>query len=216
MTAIASPTCGAPVGRRDRSPEGPGELGEGVPAERPRAQAGRVLEVPRPGEDPHHDRREQGRVLLSRRARREDGQVRPRDRRRAAQGRPRRAQARLGRSDRPHLSRHDPARDPAVGSGHRRADGAGHPRELRRGRPRSRQRRDGASAHRGDEARLRRHLALRVRPALHGSDAQADARQGLPEEPRQADRSEEGARISDPARPRTAARSISARPTPRA
>ena len=44
---------------------------------------------------------------------------------------------RLGRSDRPHLSRHDAARDPAVGPGHRRLHGARHPRELRRRRPRS-------------------------------------------------------------------------------
>ena len=53
--------------------------------------------------------------------------------------------------------------------------------------------RDGASADRGDEARLRRPLSLRRRSALHGGDADADARQGLPQEPRQADRSEEGA-----------------------
>ena len=56
------------------------------------------------------------------------------------QQRPRRAQGRLGRSDRPHLSRHDAARDPAERPGHRRADGARHPRELRRRRPRCRQR----------------------------------------------------------------------------
>ena len=55
---------------------------------------------------------------------------------------------------------------------------------------------------RGDEARLRRHLALRRRSALHGGDAGADARQALPQEPRQADRPEEGARISARACPK--------------
>ena len=126
----------APMGARHRPAEGPGELGEGVPARRPRAQAGRAVEVSRPGQDADQDRREQGRGLLSRRARRGDGQVRPGDRRRAAQGGPRRAQGRLGRSDRPHLSRHDPARDPAVGPGHRRLHGARHPGEFRPRRPR--------------------------------------------------------------------------------
>ena len=46
--------------------KGPGELGEGVPNRRLRAQAGRVVEISRPGKDAHQNRREQGRGLLSR------------------------------------------------------------------------------------------------------------------------------------------------------
>ena len=130
--------------------------------------------------------------------------------------RPRRAQGRLGRSDRPHLSRRDAARDPAVGPGHRRLHGARHPRELRRRRPRRRRAGGGASQDRGDEARLRRHLALRRRSALHGRHAGADARQALPQEPRQADRPEEGQGVRPGPSRRTAARSISAPPTLRA
>ena len=79
-------------------------------------QAGEVWKFPdRPGRSPRSPRPRRG--LLSRRARRGDGQPRPGDRRRAAPQRPRRASGGLGRSDRPHLSRHDAARDPAVGQG---------------------------------------------------------------------------------------------------
>jgi hypothetical protein len=93
----------------------------------------------------------------------------------------------------PDLSRHDAARDPAQRPGHRRLHGARHPRELRRRRPQHRRTGGRAPQDRGDEARLRRHLALRRRSALHGSDAGADAGQAVPQEPRQADRSQEGA-----------------------
>ena len=106
---------------------------------------------------------------------------------------------------------------PPNGPGHRRLHGARHPRELRPRRPRSATAPEVAhlriEAMKLAFADIWRYVAdprfMEVTPAQM-LDKQ------LPQEPRQADRSEEGARISARACRRTAARSISAPPTPRA
>ena len=170
----------------------------------------------RPGRSPRSPRASR-RGLLSRRARRGDGQPRQGDRRRVAPQRPCRASRRTGsiRSASPIAARRC-TRFRRTGQGIAACmalgilenfDLAGHDCD-------------------GPEVAHLRIEAMKLAfadiwryvsdPRFMEVTSGADARQALPEEPRQADRSEAGARISARARPGRAARSISARPTPRA
>ena len=171
---------GAPVGRaRSTGCKGQDDWVQGVPAQRPRAAAGRALEIPRPGEDA---------APRSPRARARPSIAASSPRRWTST--PRRPAARCAATTSPSHKADwvDPIgltyrgttlhEIPPNGQGIAACmalgilenfDVAGHDRR----RPR-----DGASADRGDEARLRRPLSLRRRSALHGGDAGADARQG--------------------------------------
>ncbi len=145
-----------------------------LPAQGPRALSGRALLLPAAGRDAGGHRRDEGRELLPRGARRAHRARQPLRRRRDDAGRPGRSRLRLGRPDLDRLPRLPAARDAAERAGHRRARRARDAAPPRRRRLRARFRRQPAPADRGDEARVRRRLAQRRGPGGDAGPARAD------------------------------------------